>query len=67
MSNKKISLENVGDVTHTHGYSFNDMLNNIICGDSYELIKNIPDNSIDLVVIDPPYLFDNFRRRMFWK
>ena len=36
------------------------MFNNIVCGDSYELIKNIPDKSIDLVIIDPPYLFDNF-------
>ena len=24
-------------------------------GDSYELIKDIPDKSIDLVIIDPPY------------
>lgn len=28
------------------------------CGDSYELIKDIPTNSIDLVIIDPPYQFD---------
>lgn len=34
---------------------FEDMLDNIVLGDSYELIKGIPDNSIDLVVIDPPY------------
>lgn len=31
--------------------------NNLYCGDSYELIKNIPDKSIDLVIIDPPYEF----------
>lgn len=31
--------------------------NNLYCGDAYELIKNIPDKSIDLVVIDPPYEF----------
>ena len=30
--------------------------NNIYLGDSYELIKNIPDKSIDLVYIDIPYL-----------
>ena len=30
--------------------------NNIYCGDSYELIKNIPDKSINLVYIDIPYL-----------
>lgn len=26
------------------------------CGDSYSLIKDIPDNSVDLVIIDPPYV-----------
>lgn len=31
-----------------------------MCGDSYKLIKEISDKSIDLVIIDPPYLFDNF-------
>lgn len=36
---------------------FEDMINNIINCDCYEMIKNIPDNSIDLVYIDIPYLF----------
>ena len=27
--------------------------------DCYEKIKDIPDNSVDLVIIDPPYLFNN--------
>lgn len=44
------------DVLHTHtGTSFNELLNKITLGDSYELIKQIPDNSIDLIIIDPPY------------
>lgn len=30
--------------------------NSIILGDAYELIKDIPDSSIDLIVTDPPYL-----------
>ena len=34
---------------------YEDMLNTITLGDSYELIKQIPDNSIDLIIIDPPY------------
>lgn len=46
---------------------FEDMLNNITLGDSYKLIKEIPDNSIDLVIIDPPYLFDNFGGGCFGK
>ena len=36
---------------------YEDMLNTITLGDSYELIKYIPDNSVDLVIIDPPYKF----------
>ena len=30
-------------------------INSIICGDSAEVLKNFPDNSIDLVVTSPPY------------
>lgn len=36
---------------------FEEMTNTITLGDSYELIKDIPDKSIDLVIIDPPYSF----------
>lgn len=36
--------------------NFEDMINTIQLGDCYELIKNIPDKSIDLVYIDIPYL-----------
>ena len=36
---------------------YEDMLNTITLGDSYELIKNIPDNSIDLIVTDTTYEF----------
>ena len=35
---------------------FEDMINTIQLGDCYEMIKNIPDKSIDLVYIDIPYL-----------
>lgn len=34
---------------------FENMINTIQLGDCYEMIKNIPDNSIDLIVTDPPY------------
>ena len=34
-----------------------DNINNIILGDCLELIKQIPDNSIDAIVTDPPYLY----------
>ena len=32
--------------------------NQIYLADCYELIKQIPDKSIDLIVIDPPYQID---------
>ena len=32
-----------------------DSINKIICGDCLELIKLIPNNSIDVVFTDPPY------------
>jgi len=35
--------------------SLNSIANSIICGDSIEIMKNIPDNSIDLIFADPPY------------
>lgn len=37
----------------------NELLNKISCGDSVDLMKLIPDNSIDLTVTSPPY--DNLR------
>lgn len=33
--------------------------NNIYHGDCYELIKQIPDKSIDLIITDPPYEIDS--------
>jgi DNA modification methylase len=32
-----------------------DFVNKIICGDCLKLIKKIPDNSIDVILTDPPY------------
>lgn len=38
---------------------FENLINTVQLGNCYELIKNIPDKSIDLIVIDPPYLIEN--------
>jgi len=32
-----------------------DYINKIICGDCLEIMKGIPDNSVDMVLTDPPY------------
>ena len=37
---------------------FEDMINNVILGDSYEVIKDIPDKSIDCIYTDIPYLYN---------
>ena len=34
-------------------------LNNIYLGDAYELIKQVPDKSVDLIYTDPPYLYES--------
>ena len=41
------------------------MINEIICGDCFDYLPNILDNSVDLILIDPPYLISkdsNFRK-----
>ena len=32
-----------------------DFINKIICGDCLDVMKDIPDKSVDLVLTDPPY------------
>ncbi len=34
-------------------------LNNIICGDTVEVMKRIPDGSVDLIITSPPYNLKN--------
>lgn len=36
---------------------FDKMINTITLGDCYKLIKDIPDKTIDLILVDPPYDF----------
>lgn len=38
-------------------------LNKITCGDCLEHLKNIPDNSVDLIVTDPPYNIGDSSKR----
>ena len=36
--------------------------NNIYLGDAYELVKSVPDKSVDLIVTDPPYQIDGIHK-----
>lgn len=47
-----------------------DYINNIICGDCLEVMKDIPDQTIDLVVTSPPYNLNirkTFNNTADWK
>ena len=36
-----------------------DFVNKVICGDCLEVLKEIPDNSVDAVITDPPYMISS--------
>jgi len=41
----------------------NDFINKIICGDCLEIMKEMPDKSVNLVLTDPPYGIDICNRK----
>lgn len=45
--------------TQNRPFALDKYLNKITCGDSYKLIKEIPDKSIDAIYTDIPYLYQN--------
>jgi site-specific DNA-methyltransferase (adenine-specific) len=46
-------IKNVSDLNN-----WEEGINNIICGDCLEFMKDIPDNSVDCIITDPPYGID---------
>ncbi|MFM6726452.1 MAG: hypothetical protein ACKPJF_18740 [Dolichospermum sp.] len=42
------------------------MINQIIHGDCFDVLKNIPDGSIDAVITDPPYKYLNHKLESDW-
>jgi len=55
---KKCRIENTSCKMKELKYP-KDFLNKIVCGDSVEIIKQIPDGAVDLVVTSPPYNLKN--------
>lgn len=55
---KHSSAETENSVQKSNSF-FNKSLNKIICGDSLEVMRKLPDNSIDLAVTSPPYNLKN--------
>ncbi len=48
-----------------------ELVNRIICGDSFEVLKTLPNNSVDLIFTSPPYNFgleyDSQTDTYFWE
>jgi len=65
VKNRKQKIEDRGKYFYARGNNFlktnNDFplefTNKIVCADSEELLKKIPDNSVDLIFTSPPYNF----------
>ena len=50
----------------TKDLAFKDMINKNIIGDTFEVLKNVEDESIDLIIVDPPYnLRKNYHGNIF--
>lgn len=65
VSNRKTKEQNRGkhfyannnDFSKKNNYCPTDFENKIICGDSLEVLKKLPDNCIDIIFTSPPYNF----------
>jgi len=65
VKNRKLKEVKRGKHYYTRNNSFNkenndcpsEFINQIICGDSEEFLKKLPDNCIDLIFTSPPYNF----------
>lgn len=45
------------ELTITENPEIKKFVNRIICGDSEEVLRRIPDNSVDIIITSPPYNF----------
>lgn len=55
-------------VYYSQGKDLLNLEDSIICGDTFEIIKELEVNSFDLVIVDPPYnLYKNYHGKTFNK
>ncbi|QIB27481.1 DNA-methyltransferase [Caloranaerobacter azorensis] len=79
VSNRKSKEKKRNKQFYTAGHNFSTennecpekFLNKIICGDSEQVLKELPDNCIDLIITSPPYNFgleyDNNDDSHYWE
>lgn len=68
--NRTIEISAAESENYRHKFIFQDNLtefqNKIICGDAFQVLKKLPENSFDLLFADPPYnLTKNFGAEKF--
>ena len=52
-----------GLITELEDKIIMDYINKILNGDCLKILTNLPDNSVDLIVTDPPYQLDSIKKR----
>lgn len=79
VKNRKAKEKKRGQHYYSNGHNFSkdnkdfpgDMKNKIICGDSKDIIKQLPDNCVDLIFTSPPYNFglsyDEYQDDSYWE
>ena len=54
----------LADSKNVNQYTLDEIRNRIILGDALEVLKKIPDESFDLVFIDPPYFLQLPKKKL---
>ncbi len=54
----------LADSKNVNQYTLDEIRNKIILGDALEVLKKIPDESVDLVFIDPPYFLQLPKKKL---
>lgn len=55
-------------ISTVDGLNIDALLNKTICADTFEVLPQLPDNFVDLLIVDPPYNLDkNFNGKKFSK
>jgi len=58
----------LGDSDDIQAYSATEMKNRIIVGDTFKILRKLPEESVDLVFIDPPYFLQLPKKKLRrWK
>ena len=68
VSQEKESLKIITDTDDVNSYKKETILNSVILGDSLKVLKKIPEETFDLVFIDPPYFLQLPKKQLKrWK